>query len=170
MSDADLSTWAIKRLEAHTRALRSGDPALEAVRVVAQSKVYHSAEDRDTRLRWALLALNANQRLHDDSLWAKARMLGHAFMLRTWVIEHFGPGADPTWDPETLATDTLLALGVDPAEVPAVDWRGLTVEEIGRLRRYKNLTAHLDRLISYLPPGATKDELAAWIQVRGRLP
>ncbi|MFG1805437.1 hypothetical protein [Streptomyces sp. NPDC049040] len=93
-------------------------------------------------------------------------------MLRTWVIEHLGPDAEPAWNPGVLATDTLAALTLDPAEAEtlASDWRSLPIEQIGCLRRHKNLTAHLDRLIGYLRPGTTADLIATWIEVRKLLP
>jgi hypothetical protein len=39
-------------------------------------------------------------------------MLSQDFALRTWVIEHIGPGADPTCDPDAVAADTIAALRV----------------------------------------------------------
>ena len=85
--------------------------------MIAQSHAYRSDEPRPDRLRWAKLSLHANERLHGAGPWDQARMAGQAFALRTWVIEHLGPDADPDWDPEILATDTLAALTVDPDDV-----------------------------------------------------
>ena len=94
------------------------------------------------------------------------------FALRTWVIEHLGPDADPDWNPEALADDTLAALSLDPhqAESTAAHWRDLPREQIGALRRHKNLTAHVDRLIPNLQPGPAKDRLTTWASTRHQLP
>jgi hypothetical protein len=52
--------------------------------------------------------------------------------------------ADPDWNPEALANDTLAALSLEPrrAESLAAGRRDLPIEQIGDLRRHKNLTAH----------------------------
>ena len=140
--------------------------------MIAQSHAYRSDEPKPDRLRWAKLSLHANERLHGAGPWEQARMAGQAFALRTWVIEHLGPDADPDWDPEILATDTLAALTVDPDDVrtKSVGCRDLPIEQIGELRLLKNLTAHLDRLVDLLQPGATKDRLVVWAEVRKLLP
>jgi hypothetical protein len=172
LSSPDLSTWPIDRLEAHAATLQNLHHELETVTVVAQYHVYRSAEPWEVRLRWATLALNANHRMHGDSPWDQARMLYQDFMLRAWIIEHLGPGSDPAWDHETLAADTLAALTLDPAQAgaTATDWRDLPIEQIRELRRHKNLTAHLDRLINHLQPGPAKERLIVWIEVREHLP
>ncbi|MFB9410292.1 hypothetical protein [Dactylosporangium matsuzakiense] len=166
----DLGDWTIDRLEAFTAA-HDGE-ALEQVRVVAQSHVYRSGEPRPARLRWAKLSLLANERLHGDDPWEQARMAGQAFALRTWVIEHLGPDADPDWDPAVLAADTLAALPADPDDARArcAGRRDLPVEHIGELRRQKNLSAHASRLAAFLRPGAAKDRIAAWAAVHNLLP
>lgn len=169
--DLDLSSWSIENLEAHLASLQSGQE-LKRIRTVAQSHVYRSAETRDVRVRWARLSLAANKRFHGDDPWGRARMHGQEFALRTWVIEHLGPEADPDWNPEALANDTLAALSLEPrqAESAAEDRRDLSIEQIGALRRHKNLTAHVDRLMPDLPPGPLKDQLATWASVRRHLP
>jgi hypothetical protein len=166
----DLDTWRFDRLEA-LAAAQNGEE-LEQVRVIAQSHAYRSDEPRLVRLRWAKLSLQANERLHGDGPWEQARMAGQAFALRTWVIEHLGPDADPDWNPEILAADTLAALTLDPddARTISTNRRDLPIEQIGELRRQKNLTAHLDRLLDILQPGATKDQLVVWSEVRKLLP
>lgn len=169
----DLSTWGIERLEAHAAVLGHGQWALEAIRELAQSRVYQAGEERHARLRWAKLSLAANRRFHDEFPWHRARMLDQDFMLRTWVIEHLGPDeADADWDPEALAADTLAALSLDPEQAASrsASWRTLPAEQIGELRRHKNLTRHLGRLIGFLHPGPVKDQLTGWQEIRGRLP
>ena len=75
-------------------------------------------------------------------------------------------------NPEALATDTLAALTVDPEDARAMSasWRDLPIEQIAELRRHKNLTAHLDRLVGLLPPGLTRERVATWVEVRKLLP
>lgn len=167
---ADLSTWSIDQLESHAATLQGR--ALEGVRVVAQFHTYQSDEPREVRLRWAALSLDANNRGHGDEPWDKARMRQQEFMLRTWIIEHLGPGPEPAWNPDTLAADTLAALVLDPARAEglASSWRDLPIEQIGELRRHKNLTAHVDSLIHHLRPGAAKERLTAWTTIRQHLP
>lgn len=167
----NVSSWSIESLETHMAGLQRGQE-LERIRTVAQSHVYRSAESRDARLRWAKLSLAANRRFHGDGLWEQACMRRQEFALRTWVIEHLGTDADPDWSPEALANDTLAALSLEPrrAKSLAAGWRDLPIEQIGDLRRHKNLTAHIDRLIPSLPPGPIKDQLASWASVRQHLP
>ncbi|MFI2206731.1 hypothetical protein ACH47Z_39630 [Streptomyces sp. NPDC020192] len=167
----DLSSWSIERLETHMAGLQRGQE-LERIRTVAQSHVYRSAESRDARLRWAKLSLAANRRFHGDGPWEQARMHRQEFALRTWVIEHLGTDADPDWSPEALANDTLAALSLEPrrAKSLAAGWRDLPIEQMGDLRRHKNLTAHIDRLMPSLPLGPIKDQLAGWSSVRQHLP
>ncbi|RAG83780.1 hypothetical protein DN069_20260 [Streptacidiphilus pinicola] len=167
----NLSSWSVEDVEAHMAGLSRGQE-LERVRVVAQTRVYRSTEPREVRLRWARLALAANERFHDNTPWAQARMCHQEFSLRSWVIEHLGPDADPDWNPQALATDTLAALPLDPhlAGSLARGWRELPIEQIGTLRRCKNLTAHVDRLMLHLPPGLIRDQLEAWASVRENLP
>ncbi|WUH92180.1 hypothetical protein OG900_20070 [Streptomyces sp. NBC_00433] len=165
-----MSTWTIDQYEARTAAMRGR--ALEGVRFAAQSHAYDSDEPRHVRLRWAAVSLDANRRGHGDDPWDQARMHGQDFMLRTWIIEHLGAGAEPAWNPDVLAADTLAALTLDPAEAMALSsgWGSLPIEQLGHLRRHRGLTAHLDRLIGHLEPGPARDLLAAWIEVRKHLP
>ncbi|GHG50256.1 hypothetical protein GCM10018779_10220 [Streptomyces griseocarneus] len=68
-------------------------------------------------------------------------------MLRMWVIDQLGPDdKDPDWNPERLATDTAAVLTLAPCDARALTahWRSLGIDQIGELRRYKNLTVHLD--------------------------
>ncbi|MEY2249225.1 hypothetical protein AB8A21_40980 [Streptomyces sp. BF23-18] len=166
----DLSTWTVDRLEAFTPTQQGHE--LERIRVVAQSHAYRSDEARHVRLRWAKLSLNANSRLPDDTPWSHDRKTRQNFALRTWIIDQLGPDTDADWDPEVLADDTLAALALDPGQVVALsaNWRDLPTEQIGALRRYKNKTAHLNRLLDFLRPGPTKDQLITWTKVRKQLP
>ena len=94
-------------------------------------------------------------------------------MLRMWVIDHLGPDNETQdWSPETLAADTIAALSLTPVEARARadQWRDLPIEQIGELRRHKNLTAHLDRLVCHLQAGPIRDRLLAWAETRQYLP
>jgi hypothetical protein len=165
-----MHSWTIDQFEAHAAALEGRH--LEAVRELAQSRAYQPGESREARLRWAALSLDANRRGHGDAPWDQARMQHQDFMLRTWIIEHLGPAPHPAWNPQVLAADTLAALTLDPAQAEdlSTNWRSLPIEQIRELRRHKNLTAHLNQLISHLEPGRTKEGLTTWIDARKRLP
>ncbi|QMU72858.1 hypothetical protein [Streptacidiphilus sp. P02-A3a] len=167
----NLSSLSVEALEARMAGLQRGQE-LERIRVVAQSHVYRSTEPRHARVRWAKLSLAANRRFHGDDPWDQVRMRCQEFMLRTWVIEHLGADDDPDWNPEALANDTLAALWLEPhqAESNSAGWRDLPIERIGALRRLKNLTGHIDRLMPRLEPGSLKDQLTTWASARQHLP
>lgn len=165
-SGHDLSTWTLERLWAY--ALETDDAPLEAVRVVAQGHAYDAGRPEEERREWAALSLLANRRMGDGG--SRGRTAHQDFMLRMWVIDTLGP--HPEWSPNTLATDTLGALTLSPTEARtlAPNWRDLPIDRIRELRRHKNLTAHVERLISHLQPGPSRDLLLPWIEVRRLLP
>ena len=167
----DLSIWTIERLRSFAEDTQGQQ--LEAVRVVAQGHAYHADEPREARLQWAKLSLQANQRLPGDGVWDRARAAQQNFMLRMWVIDELGPDdEDPDWSPEKLAADTITALALTPAEARALadHWRDLAIEQIGELRRHRNLTAHLGWLVEHLQPSPVRDLLLAWTETRQHLP
>ncbi len=167
----DLSTWPVARLRAY--AMDAQGQELEAVRVIAQTHAYRSDEPQQARRQWAKLSLQANQRLQGDSRWDRARAAQQNFMFRMWIIDHLGPDdQDLDWNPERLAADTIAALALAPSEARALadHWHDLAVEQISELRRHKNLTAHLDRLVNHLQPSPTRDQLLVWAQTRQHLP
>ncbi|GAB3834678.1 hypothetical protein ACFPIJ_10770 [Dactylosporangium cerinum] len=166
----DLDGWTIERLEAF--AATTHGEVLNQVREIAQVHAYYDDEPRHVRLRWAKLSLRANERLPCDGPSDRTRIANNAFMLRTWVIEHLGPDADPDWDPEVLAADTLAALTTDPddARTRSAGWHNLPIEQIRELRWHKNLTAHVERFVDILQPGPVKDRLVVWMEVRKLLP
>ncbi|SHN46617.1 hypothetical protein [Cryptosporangium aurantiacum] len=166
----ELSRWSVEELEVYVAVHRGA--VLETVREVAQSQAYRSDLPRNHRRRWAALALLANDRQRSDDAWGQTRKISQDLHLRTWVAEHLGPDADPAVKPTEIAADTLAALTLEPSDAltMSINWRELPVEQIGLLRRHKNLTAHLSRLIELLPSGPEKDQLAVWIAVRGHLP
>ncbi|WSQ06434.1 hypothetical protein OG604_00760 [Streptomyces sp. NBC_01231] len=71
-----------------------------------------------------------------------------------------------------MAADTVTALALTPAEARSLadHWLDLPVEQISELRRHKNLTAHLDRLVDHLQPSPIRDQLLAWTGTRRHLP
>ncbi|MFE2103951.1 MULTISPECIES: hypothetical protein [unclassified Streptomyces] len=168
----DLSTWPIERLQAFTADAHEWSQ-LESVRVVAQQHAYDSNQSCDAGRRWAELSLLVNRRMRGTGGEESARELQQDFMLRTWVIDHLGTADENSdWSPEALGADTLAALAFSPSEAAALagNWRELPLEQIHELRRHKNLTAHLERLIGYLQPGPTRDRLLPWIETRQLLP
>ncbi|MEW2260658.1 hypothetical protein [Streptomyces sp. NPDC047869] len=167
-----MSTWPIERLQAFITDARDRGQ-LEAARVVAQQHVYYDVDQpREVRRQWAKVSLLANRRMRGDGPGDPAREVQQDFMLRMWVIDHLGGNEDPDWSPEGLAADTLDALALAPSDAGTLagNWRGLPVEQIRELRRHKNLTTHLDRLISHLPSDRTRDQLLMWIETRRLLP
>ncbi|WP_326623932.1 MULTISPECIES: hypothetical protein [unclassified Streptomyces] len=167
----DLSTWAVERLQ--TFAMDARGRQLEAVRVVAQGHAYSPYQPQEARRQWAKLSLLANRRMHRDSPGGQSRAVQQDFMLRMWVIDQLGPNdKDPDWSPETLASETLAALDLTPSQASALAgcWRGLAIEQIRELRRHKNLTAHLDRLVNHIEPSPTRDQLLIWTELRRLLP
>ncbi|WP_431045321.1 hypothetical protein ACQUSR_27660 [Streptomyces sp. P1-3] len=167
----DISTWAMARLWG--LAGEAEGQQLEVVRVAAQGRAYRSGESREARRQWARLSLHANRRLRENDPRQRARADHLDFMLRTWVIDHLGPDEDePDFAPETLASDTLAALALTPADARAlaVNWCQLPVDQIQELRRHKNLTAHLSTLANYLQLGPSRDQLLIWLQTREELP
>ncbi|MEU2653806.1 hypothetical protein ABZ615_00615 [Streptomyces sp. NPDC007325] len=171
-SQDDPSTWPSERLQAFAADARDRSQ-LESARVAAQQHAYDADQPHDVRRHWAALSLLANRRMSGGGAEGSARALQHDFMLRTWVIEHLGPEDDDSdWNAEALAADTLAALALSPSEAAtlATDWRELPLEQIRELRRHKNLTAHLERLIGHLKPGPTHDRLLQWIEARALLP
>ncbi|MFE9045241.1 hypothetical protein ACFYOG_30580 [Streptomyces sp. NPDC007818] len=168
----DPSTWPSARLQAFAADARDRSQ-LESVRVAAQQHAYDAGQPHEVRRHWAALSLLAIRRMSGGSPERPARELQHDFMLRTWVIEHLGPENDHSdWNAEALGADTLAALALSPSEaaILATDWRELPLERIRELRRHKNLTAHLERLIDHLKPGPTRDRLLPWIETRALLP
>jgi hypothetical protein len=169
----DLSTWTIERVRSLAEDSDHKGRELEAIREVAAAHVYRSGELLQDRLQWAKLSLQVNHRMHGSSPWERARMACNNFMLRTWVIDQCGPDTyDADWNPESLAADTLAELTLGPAEARdlATHRRGLPAEQIGELRRNKNMTAHLHRLINHIQPGPIRYQLLHWVEARQLLP
>ncbi|GHD54849.1 hypothetical protein [Streptomyces galbus] len=153
--------------------LATSGMVLETARVVAQGHAYSCGLPQEERRAWAKLSLLANRRMLDGTEAELTRVAHQDFMLRMWVIDRLGPDdADPDWSPRALAADTLAALTLTPERAAALadGWRDLPVEDILRLRRHKNLTAHLERLVGHLPPGPLREQLVTWTGTRRLLP
>ncbi|GAA1329935.1 hypothetical protein GCM10009647_068780 [Streptomyces sanglieri] len=166
-----LNTRPIERLQAFTTDADCRQ--LEAVRVVAQEHAYDSDRPREVRRQWAKPSLLANRRMHGDGPGDRARAVQQDFVLRMWVIDHLGSDdKDPDWSPEKLASDTLDALALTPPHARALtsSRRELPIEQIRELRRHKNLTAHLERLINHLHPGSTRNQFPSGPRPAGSCP
>ncbi|MFD7826381.1 hypothetical protein [Kitasatospora sp. NPDC059803] len=171
----DLSVLTFDQLAAFAERPGRHRGELEGIREISALRAYRSEDGLGPaeRKRWAKLSLRVNARLHGDAPWEQARMAQNDFMLRAWIIDHLGPDAqDPNWDPDALAADTLAELALNPAKAGALGarWRALPAEQIGELRRLKNLTGHLDLIIGHLRPGRSHDQLQEWLAVRPLLP
>ncbi|MFE6888259.1 hypothetical protein [Streptomyces sp. NPDC057694] len=167
----DPATWTLDQMQRFVQNARGRQ--LETVRVAAQGRAYDSAHPQEARRQWAKLSLFANRLMLADGEGHLMPVTQQDFMLRMWVIDRLGPDdTDPDWSPDALATDTLDALTITPAQaaVLADGWRDLAIEQIHQLRWHKNLTAHLEILLGYLKPGRTHDQLAAWTHTRRLLP
>ncbi|WP_247613258.1 hypothetical protein [Streptomyces galbus] len=147
--------------------------ALETARLVAQSHACSSRLPQEERRAWAKLSLLANRRMLDGTEESRHRVAHQDFMWRMRVIDELGPDdTDPDWSPQALAADTLAALTLTPERAAALapGWRDFPVEDILRLRRHKNLTAHLERLVGHLAPGPLREQLVTWTGTRRLLP
>ncbi|MEU9335673.1 hypothetical protein AB0D49_21215 [Streptomyces sp. NPDC048290] len=58
----------------------------------------------------------------------------------------------------------------DRARELSVRWQDRSIEQIGLLRRAKNITAPLERLRHHLPPGPLHDLALEWLAVRRHMP
>ncbi|WP_256332607.1 hypothetical protein [Streptomyces sp. 2131.1] len=167
----DMSTWTLDQLQMFIHDAHGQQ--LETARVAAQGHAYNSSRPLEARRHWAKLSLLANRRMLDSAERRSARVAQQDFMLRTWVIDRLGPDdTDPDWSPEALASDTLDTLTFTPTQAAglAEGWRDLPIEQIRELRRQKNLTAHLESLVSHLTPGPVRERLVAWAATRPLLP
>ncbi|MEU1532043.1 hypothetical protein [Streptomyces fagopyri] len=63
-----------------------------------------------------------------------------------------------------------IRLGPSDAVARALEWRELPIGRTRELRRHKNVTAHLERPVSHLPPGPVRDRLLLWSEPRRSLP
>lgn len=147
--------------------------ALDLIRQVAAARAQRSDAPLPDRLRLAKLALDVNRRMHGDAPSARVRAANHDFVLRTWIIDRYGPGTtDPDWNPDVLAEQTLAALSFSPAQARALatGWHERPWEQIRELRWHKVLTGHLGMLIDHVQPGPVRDQLLVWMELRQHLP
>ncbi|WP_431933855.1 hypothetical protein [Nonomuraea jabiensis] len=94
------------------------------------------------------------------------------FNLRALLIADLGPGEDPLWDPDRLASDVLavLPLNLEQAVDWAVDWRTRPGDEILALRTCKNLLAPMKLIIDQLAEGPARAEIYRWLNLWPQLP
>ncbi|WP_329403404.1 hypothetical protein OG523_03555 [Streptomyces virginiae] len=146
---------------------------MELIREVTLSRAEDCHLTPEVRKQWAKLSLRVNARMHGDEPWQQARMAMHDAALRTRMIEQLGADAnDPDWDPAEVVADVLGAVTPAPAEAHALcaGWQALPIEQIGALRRIKNVTASLARLVDHLQPGPLHAQAQEWVTLRQLLP
>ncbi|MEU0991040.1 hypothetical protein [Streptomyces sp. NPDC005953] len=146
---------------------------MEYIREVALSRAQNRRLAAGLRKQWAKLSLQVNARMHGDGPWDQARMTRQSCGLRTMIIEELGPDPDdPDWDPAAVASDIVSAIPLTSLQAHelSVRWHERPVEQIGLLRRIKNVTAPLERLQHHLPPGPLHDLALEWLAVRNHLP
>ncbi|MEV6582319.1 hypothetical protein AB0M92_29605 [Streptomyces sp. NPDC051582] len=125
------------------------------------------------RKQWAKLSLQVNARMQGGGPWDQARMAAQNFWLRTRMVEEFGPDPDDAdWDADAIASGIVSAVILTPEQARglSVRWQDQPIEQIGYLRRVKNVTAPFERLQHLLPPGPLHELALAWLSVRKVLP
>ncbi len=141
--------------------------------MVALSRANDQRLPAELRKQWAKLSLQVNARMHGDGPWDQARMAAHNFWLRTRMIEDLGPDpADSDWDAAAIASGIVNAVVLTPQQArgQSVRWQDQPSEQIGHLRRIKNITAPFERLQYHLQPGPLRDLALEWLSVRKHLP
>jgi hypothetical protein len=170
----NVGTWTFEEVQAWVD--RPDHRGQELERIIREVTVAHAQDDRldaESRKRWAKLSLQTNARMPGDGPWPQARRAANNFRLRTLIIDRLGPDRqDPDWDPDVVASDILAALTLTPTHARELSdhWQNLPIEQIGELRRLKNATAPLQRLLHHLEPGPTCDQAREWLAVRDLLP
>ncbi|MFF2641766.1 hypothetical protein ACFVUB_18175 [Streptomyces niveus] len=146
---------------------------MEHIREIALSRAKDARLPAESRKQWAKLSLHVNTRMHGDSPWDRARMAANNGRLRTLVIEELGPDPnDSDWDPAAVVSDLVSAAALTPQQAfeLSVRWQDRPIEQIGLLRRIKNVTAPLEQLQHHLRPGPLHDLALEWLSVRKHLP
>ncbi|MEU2392878.1 hypothetical protein [Streptomyces sp. NPDC007369] len=146
---------------------------MEYIREVAGSRAHDGRLDAGLRKQWAKLSLQVNARMHGGGPWEQAHMAANSAWLRTGMIEAFGPDPDDAdWDPTAVVSDLLCALTMTPGQARSLSscWTELPIDQIGALRRIKNITAPLQQLIRHMPPGPLRDRALEWLALRPLLP
>ncbi|MFE5488946.1 hypothetical protein ACFQ7Z_03100 [Streptomyces virginiae] len=146
---------------------------MELIRDVALARAEDGRLTPEVRKQWAKLSLQVNARMHGNEPWGQARMAMQNAGLRTQMIEQLGADtSDRDWDPAEVVADLLSAVTMAPAEARALcaGWQALPIEQIGALRRIKNVTASLGRLLDHLEPGPLHAQAREWVTVRHLLP
>jgi hypothetical protein len=168
----DLYALPVEDLRSLAEDDGQGGQTLDLIRQVAAARAQRSDGPLADRLRLAKLALDVNRRMHGDSPSERVRAANHDFVLRTWIIDRYGAGTDPDWNPDVLAEQTLAALSFSPDEARALatGWHERPLEQIRELRWHKVLTGHLGMLIDHVGPGPVRDQLVVWMETRRHLP
>ncbi|MCA2187500.1 hypothetical protein [Nonomuraea cavernae] len=87
-------------------------------------------------------------------------------------VADLGPGGDPLWDPDRLASDVLAALPLswEQAADWAVDRRTRPREEILAMRTCKNLLAPMRLIADQLAAGPVRARIESWLDLWPQLP
>lgn len=132
------------------------------------------AQDPDqgeTRRIWARVAFTAL-----DGAEQAGYLTRHAdvsrFNLRALLIADLGPGDDPLWDPDRLASDVLEALPLSRKQAAdwAVGWQRRSRDEILALRTCKVLLAPMKLITDRLTEGPARVRIDRWLDLWRRLP
>jgi hypothetical protein len=169
----DISVWAFEQVQAWAHRSDHHGQELECLRVVTVSHAQDEHLDPDDRKRWAKLSLQVNARMNGNDPWQQTRAATNDFGLRTLIIDRLGPDTrDPDWDPDRVAAEILGSLTMTPSYARELSDRRqtLSIEQMGELRRIKNITAPLKQLLRHLQLGPVCDQAREWVATRGLLP
>lgn len=123
-------------------------------------------------LAWARAAVRLYDRLAGADEGGRDAFEQSAMLLRAWLIVRLGPApGDSLLDPAFVMHWFFARLNITPAEAArlAREPRGLPLPELRRLRRIKN-RLNVIRVLADAPGFAPDAELAAWLDLRERLP
>ena len=169
----DISVWAFEQVQAWANQSDHHGQELERIREVT---VFHAQDehlDPEDRKRWAKLSLQINARMNGDDSWQQAGTATNNFGLRALIIDRLGPDPhDPDWNPYRVAAEILGSLTMTPSHARDLSdhWHTLSIDQMGELRRIKNVTAPLKQLLRHVQPGPICDKAQEWLAIRGLLP
>lgn len=132
------------------------------------------AQDSDqgeTRRIWARVAfaaLDGAEQAGYSTRYADASR----FRLRALLIVDLGPGDDPLWDPDRLASDVLEALPLSRKQAAdwAVDWQRRSRDEILALRTCKILLAPMKVITDRVAEEPLRTRIDRWLDLWPQLP
>lgn len=125
----------------------------------------------ETRRIWARVAFAALDGA-EQAGYPTRNANASRFNLRALLIADLGPGEDPLWDPDRLASDALAALplSLEQAAEWAVDWQTRRRDEILALRTCKTLLAPLKLITDQLTERLVRARIDRWLDLWPQLP